>query len=139
MAPAAVHMVEAGGYLPRFLHIMLHRQHGERLFPVQPGEFSVNFPLTLYIHAGGGLIQNEQVRTSHEGPGNEYLLVLPAGQITHKFMGIILHARDGQGIPYGNGFQTEQLPVGVNHLFHCNGKGVVPGGHLGHIAQAAGL
>lgn len=135
----AVHMVEAGRHLACFLHIVLHRQHGEPLFPVQPGQLSVNFPLACKVHACGRFIQNEKVRAAHEGPGNEYLLVLPARQISHKLPSIILHTGDGKDILQGNGFQMEQLSIGMNDLGHRNGEGMVPGRHLGHIADPPGL
>lgn len=78
MAVALVHMVQAGGHFAGLLHVMLHRQHREMALPVQPGQLPVNFSLVHEVHPCGRLVQDEKVRISHEGPGNEHPLVLSA-------------------------------------------------------------
>lgn len=49
------------------------------MVPVQAGQQAVKFS-PLQVHAGGGLVQQHDLRAGDQSPGQQHPLALPAGQ-----------------------------------------------------------
>ncbi len=63
---------------------MLDRNNGDAVFRVYSFQQSVYLFLAVDIHTGRGLVQNQQVRVSHQRPRDQYFLVLPSGEGAHQ-------------------------------------------------------
>jgi len=114
------------------------------MVPVQPGQQAVKVLPALQVHAGGGLVQQHDLRAGDQSPGQQHPLALPAGQGSNQPAPIAGHSHQFQGLPHPlpvllpREAEQADLPgqVGQNDLLHGGGKICMAGQPvLGHITQ----
>jgi len=97
------------------------------------------------VHAGGRLIQQQQLRLRDQRPRDEGTLLLAARKLTYLRTGMVQHAHPSQrplrGFFIGTavGFEQSRLPVAAhgNHFNYTDREVVVVIAVLGHIPGPA--
>jgi hypothetical protein len=80
------------------------------------------------VHTRHRLVHDQQLGSGGEGTGDEYALVLPAGQRVHRVLGAVREADQGDG-------PLDRLAVGLAQDAEA-GTGQPPGGH--HLGDRRG-
>lgn len=143
MAVTIDHMEHFGGIFHRKFQVVLHGKDGDALLLIERSHERVQLQLAFHVDAGGGLVENEKIRLAHEGPRDEHLLALPAGQAPHELVPEAVHVhliqRAADNVPV---LQAEDSPLAVHHLLHGDGKLPVQRvealGHIGAVPERIG-
>ena len=97
---------------------------------------------SLHIHAGQGLVQNENVRDRLQGQGKQHPLQLTAGESAHPLVNQVLPVYPLQTGFYrlAHGFgQTQERGAAAHaageQIRHADGLAGIKAGALGHIAD----
>ena len=139
MALTVVDMVEAGGDLACFYHVVFDGKDGEFLFSVERGKFPVDVPLAGDVDASRRFVEDKKVWMAHEGSGDEDFLMLAARKVSHSFMHVAFHTGHGKDVFHREIMKVEEVSVGFDDFLHGNGKGAVFLMILGHVPDATGL
>lgn len=101
--------------------VVRDQEHGQAQFLMQMCDEFNDVVLGRDIKAGGRLIEQEDFRLLSQGTGNEYPLLLAAGQMAECRISVCVHAYVGEGIK-GNGLvlfrrslEEAQGPVATHH------------------------
>jgi hypothetical protein len=131
------------GVLRHILDVMGGTEEGEPSGPLEIADLGIETSSGRRIQPRSGLVQDQEARIAHQGPGNEYPLLLPPGKVLEAPGGQMSGPDLIQGFPYpvsiflrGPADGTE-IPVAAHENDILDRDGESPGkiDALGNVAD----